>query len=139
MDYVKWAIILSTLFLALPVILIIIYILTPFLISVLMGSSSMNGCDYAGPASGSGASSLGAAMSNLCNTAKSFLGVTAMILIVLASPVLFISNALASFEIFSSKGQSGGTKVLWLAVIWVFPAIGGLAYLFKGRKSFRPE
>jgi hypothetical protein len=137
MDFVKWAIMLSALFLALPVICIVVYILTPFLISVLMGASAAGACDYSGDALGSGASGIGASVSNLCNTAKTFLGMTAMILIILSSPVLFISNALASFEIFSSKNQSGGTKVLWLAVIWVFPAIGGLAYLFKGRKELK--
>jgi hypothetical protein len=137
MDFVKWAIILSTLFLALPVICIFVYILAPFLISVLTGTSAAGACDYAGTGTAGGASGIGASISNLCNTVKSFLGLTTMILIVLASPVLFISNALASFEIFSSKIQSGGTKVLWLAVIWVFPALGGLAYLFKGRKEIR--
>ncbi|MFH0884775.1 MAG: PLDc N-terminal domain-containing protein [Candidatus Micrarchaeota archaeon] len=136
MDFVKWAIILSALFLALPIVCIIIYIITPNLISVLTGTGSAGGCDYTGPAAEGNASSIGSAISNLCNTSKTFLGAVAMILIILASPVLFISNALASFEIFATK-VSGGQKVLWLAIIWVFPAIGGLAYLFKGRKEIK--
>lgn len=135
MDFVKWAIILSAFFLIMPVFCIIIYIMTPLLISILTGANAADVCGY----SGSGVSSpstLQASLSNLCNTARSFLGMTAMLMIVLASPLLFLSNAIVSFEIFSSNAK-GNAKVVWLAILWALPAIGGLAYLFKGRKNFK--
>jgi|WetSurMetagenome_2_1015567.scaffolds.fasta_scaffold43339_3 hypothetical protein len=137
MDLVKWAIILSVFFLIAPVICIVIYILTPLLLSLLMGANGADACNYDGASAASGSSSnLQGALSNLCNTAKSFLGITAMLMIVLASPLLFLSNAVVSFEIFQAKTK-GDTKVVWLAILWALPVIGGLAYLFKGRKNFK--
>jgi hypothetical protein len=136
MDFVKWAIILSVFFLIVPVICIIIYVATPLLISLLVGANGEDVCSYSGTGAPGGSSNLQASLSNLCNTARSFLGVTAMLMIVLASPLLFLSNAIVSFEIFSSKSK-GDSKVIWLAILWALPIIGGLAYLFKGRKNFK--
>jgi hypothetical protein len=135
MDIVKWAILASTAILGFAFLSVILYILLPFIMGALVGGP--NPC--AEPQSGapaSTASNLSNAMNNLCSTAKSFFAVISMVLIVLASPIIFVSNAIASFEVFNAQAR-GGPKLKWLALIWLVPCIGGLGYLFIGRKNFK--
>jgi hypothetical protein len=134
LDFVKWVIILSVFAFGTAVFCMALYILTPLLIDALTGTSGS--CNYPSGEAGGGASGVQASLYSLCSTAKSFLGIGAMIMLVLSSPVLFISNAAASFEIFSAK-VPGSPKAVWLGILWLFPGIGGLAYLLSGRKGFR--
>ncbi|MEW6036096.1 MAG: hypothetical protein AB1529_05770 [Candidatus Micrarchaeota archaeon] len=114
--------IIGSLLLLLPFASILMYILMPVLISALTGTPGA--CD-------AGDSNLANALSGLCSSAKSFLGITAMLTIILAPFSYLLAAVPFTIVIFGDKGLAGGEKVKWLAAIWVLPGIGAILYYAK--------
>jgi hypothetical protein len=109
--------------LLLPLASIVLYILAPALISALTGTGGA--CDY--EASGNVAN----ALASLCSSAKSFLGVTAMLTIILAPFSYLLAAVPYTIVIFGDKDMPGNEKVKWLAALWVLPGIGAILYYLK--------
>jgi hypothetical protein len=127
-SHVKWSAILSFLCALMVFLGILFYALVPFTLSVLLGASE-DPC--AAPAGYGSPSGIQAAMSNLCNTAKSFIGITIMVLIVIASPVIFIANCISSMDVLARPAPKRG----WLAAIWLLPGLGNMLYYWLVKRK----
>jgi hypothetical protein len=119
----------GALLISFPFLAILTYILLPFIISILTGTRAP--CDYP-PGSDSGVAS---SLAQLCGSAKTFLGISSMIGIILLPFIAALSPLIPSIDIFTSP-KTGGEKVKWLAIVWAVPAIGPfLYYWFVKRKE----
>ena len=130
----KWSLIATYIFMVPAILAVVIYLLTPAYISAQSGVPSSVCQESAIPGSGP-SSNLYTAMSRLCSEIQAFLGVSAMILIVLGFIPAFISNVIATVEIASSKMENA-KKALWMILFWlILSFIGVTLYYFTDRKK----
>lgn len=123
--------VLGGILLSFPFLAVLAYILLPFVLSALTGMPSP--CDAPAGAD-SPSSPLYSPLYQLCNSAKSFLGVTSMLGIILFPFIAALFAIIPSIDIFASQ-KLGGEKVKWLAVVWVVPAIGAFAYYWLVKRK----
>ncbi len=124
-SHLKWSIVLPILLLALAVIGIVIYILLPAMIGILAGGSG-DVC-YGSGGYGDG-SALSGSLSSLCMSSKTFLGVSVMLLIVVAGASSLVSVILVIIDAVGSAGMDSSRKALWILAVLFFGFLAAAAY-----------
>jgi hypothetical protein len=133
--FFKWSLLLPILLLALATVGMVIYILLPTVIGSLVAApGSGNICDSPSDATGSSVG-LSSALSGLCMTSKSFLGVIIMVVIMLAGVSTWISAFLTIIDAYTSSKLNNVTKALWImgAALISYP-VAVLYYFMEVRK-----
>ncbi|MEW6723240.1 MAG: hypothetical protein AB1324_08305 [Candidatus Micrarchaeota archaeon] len=132
---VKWSAVVSFLCASLVLAGILTYVLMPFVLSFLLGTSD-DPCAAPAYDTSSNTANVQGAMANLCNTAKSFIGITVMVLIIIASPVIFVANCISSMDVYGKAERPSPEKIKWLAAVWLLPGLGNtIYYLLVKRKE----
>ncbi len=133
--WLKWALIASWILLIFAILSIIIYISVPSILSLVLGTPISGDCGSALSASTGAQSDLTFALMSLCSSAKSFVGMSAMLLIVIAGIPALISYILATLEVVRSP-MTGLRKAIWLILFWLFLGIIAVtAYYMTDRKK----
>lgn len=133
MNWLKWSLIASFTFFGFAVLLAIIYLITPVLISALLGVPVSCSSDIQ-----TTPSNIANAITEPCQKLETFFGMAIIILTIISALPAFAANIIASLEILKSPTISGFKKLLWLVVFWVF--IGPVAvvvYYFTDRKLIK--
>jgi len=131
--YVKWSSIISLIFFVVTSASLMIYIISPWFISLVLGGPDCTGgSDLLTPSEGRG--NLVSAISSLCATTQSFLSLTFILSLLAFGPIAFIAAAIASFDIFSDKAI-GDEKIKWLAIIWLLAGFGSFIYYWFVRRK----
>ena len=132
--YLKWSLIVPTIFFVLAVIGITIYIFFPLIFNSLLNTKSTTDPCSGASIDYSGTNKLGNALTSLCTTSKSLLGAAVMLLIVIGGFLSLIPVGLSGLEVFKSQ-MSGTKKALWLVVLLFGGYFGALAYYFVKPKN----
>ncbi|MEW6749144.1 MAG: hypothetical protein AB1295_05545 [Candidatus Micrarchaeota archaeon] len=134
--HIKWSLLLPVILILVAVACIFLYLALPYLMSLLSRDASVSSGAVA--SSSNGSVYLVPAMAELETTSQTFLGLMAMLLIVLAGISSLIPMVLVSIDIFQSK-KILFDKLFWLVAMWLF--LGYLAaaayYFLEVRK--RPD
>jgi len=135
--YLKWSLVLTWALMAFAFLVVVLYTLTPTLISMMMGVSIKGNCGVPAAVShgnGKTLSNISAAILNLCSTAQQFLGITAMLLIVAGALPALAANLIASLEVLQSP-MDNPRKAVWLVAFWLlFAFLAVTAYYLTDRK-----
>ena len=134
--WLKWILIASWILVILAVLSIVIYIFVPSILSLVLGTPISGDCGSALSASTGAQSDLASAIMNLCSSTKSFVGMSAMLLIVIAGIPALISYILATLDVVRSP-MTGLRKAVWLILFWLFLGIIAVtAYYMTDRKKY---
>jgi hypothetical protein len=126
--FVKWAAIIWVLLILLSIVTTVIYIFTPSILSILLGTPVS--CDSSGYNEGN----ISIAISSLCNVTKSSIGFIRFILFFASGFCVMITNSIFSIDIFQSA-KPDGEKINWLAMIWGMPGLGNLLYYWCVKRN----
>jgi hypothetical protein len=127
--YLKWTLIIPFFFIVLAVLSVLLYILTPVILSVMLGGDIIYSCPDIG--SGHDPQQLVASLYGLCSSLQVFLGVLIMVLIVLSGFCGFISMCVTTVDAATSKTISRGEKAVWILAMWLFAGLlVSIAYYF---------
>ncbi len=124
-SHMKWGLLLPLLLLALACIGIVIYILLPVMIGLLAGGS---GDVCYGSGGYGGGSALSGSLSSLCMSSKTFLGISVMLLIILAGVSSLLSVILVILDAVGSAGMDSSRKALWIIAVLLFGFLASAAY-----------
>jgi hypothetical protein len=125
--YLKWTGLLSVGLFILAIIIAIIYILLPTILGVIFNSPT-SPCDQP-----TGGSTLTYAMSDLCGTSQSFLGVAALLIVVVSGFVSTIFTILTLIDIVTNQNLEN--KALWAIGILILGFFVGVAYYFMIKRK----
>ncbi|VVC04395.1 Uncharacterised protein [Candidatus Bilamarchaeum dharawalense] len=117
--YIKWTLICSVALLLIAILLAVIYIITPVILTVIMGQ---NVCD---PVYGS-TGTLTQSLTNLCNTSRSLIGMITMVAIIIAGFVMFLFTILVLIDLVTNPNLDN--KVVWIVGVLFLGLLAAILY-----------
>ncbi len=129
--YVKWGVWISLAFFILTIVFLGTYLLTPSIISALMGTpGNQDICTAPCNATG-GPGSIGmlnCGLTNLCNQSKAFLGMFAMLFVIIGSFASLATCALTLIILLGDE-KTEGNKAIYVLLLVFLGFIGAWIYL----------